>query len=253
MAITDSTTTLDTAWSEQTIVAFTAGTLASITECVTEVGTKLKRGTLGTGTSPTAAQVQQWLIRAKQELAEIKNFTFRRRFATASTVASTFRYSLPPDYNGGNVSLRDTNNNRSIVIWPRDWYESKYPDPSEESAGEPMVACIKGLELWIAPAADAVYTLELEYDRSGDDNTPADMTWLPEIERFRCCDYAVSEGFESLHQWQEASIFRNKWHEGLSKARRADGKRRWKTMNYACSSIMDKFEALNYQPRFRAR
>ena len=248
MAITDSTTTLDTAWSEQSNVVFTAGTLASIDECATEVGTKLKRGTLGTGSTPTLTQVKQWLIRAKQELAEIKNFSWRRRFATASTVASTFRYSLPPDYNGGNVSLRDTSNNRAITIWPRDWYETKFPDPSEESAGEPVVACIKGLELWLAPPPDGIYTLELEYDRSGDDNTATDMSWLPEIERFRCCDYAVSEAFESLHQWQESQLFRQKWHEGLMKARRADGKRKWKSMNYSASSILQKHNALNYQP-----
>jgi hypothetical protein len=248
MSIVDSTTTLDTAWTEQSTVAFTAGTLASITECTTEVGTKLKRGTISATTTPTETQVQQWLIRAKQELSEIKNFTWRRRFATASTVSTTFRYALPPDYNGGEVSLRDTGNTRTIIIWPRDWFETKYPDPSNESAGEPQVACIKGLELWLCPPPDGIYTLELEYDRSGDDNTASDMSWLPEIERFRCCDYAVSEAFESLHQWQESQLFRQKWHEGLMKARRADGKRKWKSMNYAASSVLEKHNALKYQP-----
>lgn len=248
MSITDATTTLDTAWTEQDIVAFTAGTLADIDDCVTEVESKLKRGTLSSNTTPSNTQVKQWLIRAKQELAEIKNFSFKRRYARASTVADQYRYSLPPDYNGGHVSVRDLDNDRSISIWSKDWFETKYPDPSEVSSGDPLIGCIKGWEIWLVPPPDDAYTLELEYGRSGDDNTANDFAWLPEIERFRCCDYAVAEAFESIHQWNEAQFFKQKWHEGLLKARRADGKRKWKTMNYAAVSILQKHNALNYQP-----
>ena len=81
MSITDATTSLGTTWTEQSVVAFNAGTLATISSCVTEVESKLRRGTLSSTSSPTLSQVQTWLKRAKQELAETKGYTWRRRYA----------------------------------------------------------------------------------------------------------------------------------------------------------------------------
>lgn len=248
MSITDWTTSLDTAWTEQDGVAFTAGTLADSDAMITEVESKLKRGTLTSTSTPSTVDVTRWLIRAKEELVEIKKFSFRRRYAYCSTVADQYRYSLPPDYNGGNVTIRDVTNNRNIRIWSEAWFDRKYPDPSEETSGEIMIACIKDRELWIIPPAGGVYQLELEYGRSGDDNTTTDFSWLPEIERFRCCDFAVGESFESLHMHDMAAIFKNKWAAGLMKAIKADGKRKWKSMNYSALDVFQESAALSSQP-----
>jgi hypothetical protein len=68
-------------------VTFNAGNLSTISDCVSEVESKLKRGTLSTTTTPTLAQVQGWLSRKKQELAEVKNFQWKRKYAYADTTA----------------------------------------------------------------------------------------------------------------------------------------------------------------------
>ena len=239
MTITDASTNLDTAYTESTTVAFNAGTLASITECVTEVEGKLNRGTLGASSKPTSTQVQTWLIRAKEELAQVKNFSFLRRYASVSTVASQYRYSLPPDYAGGRTVLRDLTNNREIKIWHDTHFDLKYPDPSAETASEPEIACIKGLELWLIPPPNGAYSLEFDYTRQGADNTTTDFSWLPEKERFLCCDFAIAEGFELLHMFTEASYYKNKWASGLGLSVKADAKKRWKSMNYQAISFLD--------------
>ena len=59
MGITDSTTTIDTAWVEQSIVAFTSGVLTDEAACVTEVESKLQRGTLGASTKPTSTLIRR--------------------------------------------------------------------------------------------------------------------------------------------------------------------------------------------------
>ena len=236
MPITDASTSVSTTWTEQPTVSFTAGTLATITECITEVGAKLKRGTLDASSKPTNTQVQNWLIRAKQELAEIKRFTFNRRYATASTVASTYRYSLPPDYNGGIVELKDTTNDYPIPIWDSYAFGLKYGDPSAENNGKPVVACIRDRELWTNCGANGVYTLELHYERSGDDNTATDMSWIPELDRWRCVDFAVSESFLCLHQWEAAAIYTNRWNNDIAKAVKANAKRKWASQRYQCKS-----------------
>jgi hypothetical protein len=251
MTITDSSTELSTTWTENTYVAFTAGTLATVADCLTEVQSKLKRGTLSTTTSPTTTEVYRWLIRAKQELAEVKGFTWRRRYAYCSTVASTYRYALPPDFNGGNVRIKDTTNDRFIELYDPHYFDSVYPDMSSESNDEPLYGCVKNMELWLAPPPSGVFTLEIEYDRSGDDNdvsSSADFSWLPEIERFRCCDFAVGEAFESLHMWEVSDRFKAKWGVGIGKAIRADGKRKWKSMNYRARSYQEQYDSLSYQP-----
>lgn len=237
MSITDSSTALTTAYTEQSIVGFTEGVLTNLAACVLEVETKLQRGVLSTTTKPTATQVQNWLKRAKMELAEVKSFTFNRKYAYMTTTAGTHRYSLPPDYNGGKTRIRDTTNDEWVVVWQDNWFDRKYPDPSSEDNSDLFIACVKNMELWLGPPPAGSYQLELEYDRSGSETTADDFEWLPELERYRCCDFAISEAFEALGNFQTANIYKAKWGQGVQKARHADGKRRWAEMNYQALSI----------------
>jgi len=239
---------LETTWTEQDIVAFTSGVLSSLADCVAEVESKIKRGTLTTATTPTLAQVEGWLKRGKMELAEAKGFTFDRKYAAVTLVADQYRYALPPDYNGGAISLRDTTNDRYIIPWPEAMYDKKFPDPSEETPGEVIVACIKNMELWLAPPPDSTDALLLEYDRSGAETTADDFTWLPEIERFRVCDFAVSEAFLSLHMWEQAQLYTQRWNAALGKAMKADGKRKWQGKRYQAINVFQEFDAMNNQP-----
>lgn len=247
MTITDSSSPLDLAYAEQSIADFTSGGLTTLANCVSEVESKLHRGTLTTSTVPTLAQVQGWLRRAKMELAEAKGFTFNRKYATCSTTAGTYRYALPEDYNGGLTRIRDTTNDAWIRIWQSNWYDRKYPDPSAESNDKIAVACVKNMELWFAPPPAGTYTLELEYDRSGAETTADDFAWLPEIERYRCCDFALAEAFEALHDGQRANGYREKWSYGLRKAIHADGKRKWKDMHFQAISTFQARTLSRYQ------
>jgi hypothetical protein len=203
---------LTTTWTAQSVVDFTAGTLNTITDCVTEVESKS----------------------AKEELAEIKNFTWSRKYVYADTVVGTWRYALPADYHGGDVYLRDITNDKMLRVYPQISFDINYPDPAGSSSGQPDAACIRGRELWLNVPAAGVYRYELEYNRTGDDTTATDFTWIPEIDRFRCCDFAVYQSFMSLQQWDAAGLYKQEWMMDIDKARRADGKQKWKSMNYAC-------------------
>jgi hypothetical protein len=231
MSITPSSTSLGTAWTEQTLGGqFTAGTLAAIANLVAEVEARLQRGTLGAATVPTETQVQNWLVSAKQELAESKGYTFARRYAYCTVVAGTYRYGMPPDYNGGPISVKNTTSSsvsRPIDIWPEHAFNLRYPRPADESNDEPMIGCIKNMELWLIPPPDYAYTLEMEYQRSGADGTATEFDWLPEIERWRCCDFATYRAFAMLQQWQAAQLYRQEWQVAVAKSKKADAKRKW--------------------------
>lgn len=246
MSITDSTTTIDTAWTEQSIVAFTSGVLVNEAACVTEVESKLKRGTLGATSTPTDTQVKNWLVRAKEELAEVKDYSFNRKFAQATLAAGDYRISLPEDYNGGLMLVRDTTNDRPISVFASGFFDKNYPDASAESQDEPMVATVKNMELWISPPANGSTVIEIEYLRSGAPTTATSFDWLPEIERFRCCDFAIAMAFESLHQWAEADRFLNRFASALGKSIKADGRRKWKRRVTAISIFQD-YESINNQ------
>ena len=247
MAITDSTTTLDTTWAEDSFVAFTAGTLPTYAEMVTEVQDKLKRGTLSTTTSPTSTAVHRWLVRAKEELLQVRPFAFSRRFAYADPTVGEYRISLPPDFAGGNWRIRDQTNDKNLVRWPAHLFDLKFPDMDAEANGAPVIACVKNMELWLCPPVDGTTRLELEYDRSGDDNTALDVSFLPEIERFRCCDYALYEAFESLHDFEKATWYKNKWGEGLGRSQKADSRKKWADMGYQAISIFQQETARDHQ------
>jgi hypothetical protein len=246
--ITDNTTTLDTTWTEQTVAIFTTGVLSDIDACIDEVESKLKRGTLSTTTAPTLAQAQNWLRRAKLEIAEAKDFGFTRKYASGTLTAGTFRYALPPDYRGGEISIRDTSNDRYIPVTSRAKFDMLYPDPSHETNDEVLCACIKNMELWLMPPPDSADTIEIEYARSGAETTADDFSWLPELERFRCCDFAVSEAFEALHMAEEAARFRAKYEQGLMKARLADGRRKWKSKRHSAINVFQEARLKSYQP-----
>ena len=246
MSIVVASGTLDTVWNEFDLVPYSTSTLADLSACIDEVADKLGRGAIGSTSKPTEVAVARWLDRAKQELVETKNYTFRKRYVTTSTVADQFRYALPTDYGGGSLSIRDTTNNREIVIWPEGIFNTKFPDPSEESSGEPKVGCIKNTELWLVPPPAGVYELEATYDRMGE-ATAADFTWLPIIERFRICDFAIAEAFASLHDYDKAKFYYDRWDRGIGKAIRADGKRKWRGMSYQALSCLQEATARSNQ------
>lgn len=236
MSLVVASAALDFTWSEFGAVEYSGGSLSTQASCVIEVESKLRRGTLGASTTPSDAEVKQWLQRAKQELAEVRQFTWRRRYVTGTLTAGTHRYALPPDYSGGPISLRDTTNDHLITITSNHQFDVLYPDPGSLTAGDILLATIKNNELWVAPPPGAD-VIELEYTRSGDDQDPTDFSWLPEIERFRCCDFATAEAFDSIQDYPRAGHFRKKWNEGIYKAVRSDGKKRWAAIGFRARSI----------------
>ena len=255
MAITDATTSLDLAWAEESTVSFTAGTLADVDSMVTEVESKLSKDrslTLRENTNPKLTSVQRWLVKAKETLMQAKSYSFARRFASASLTADDYRIALPPDYNGGNVRVRLQSNNSGVspftlLIWPANKFDLKFPDPDEEENNEPRVCCIKNRELWLWPPAIETCTVHLEYDRSGDDNTATDFSFLPEVERFLCCDYAIYQSFLSLQKWAEAGIFKSEWLAGLGISKKADVKRKWQEIGWRAIGILEQESARYYQ------
>ena len=237
MSLTVASTSLSTDFAEFSVVAYTGGTLSDQDDCVTEVESKLNRGTLSATSKPTTTEVKRWLQRAKQELAEVRQFTWRRRYVTGTLTAGTYRYSLPPDFAGGHVNIRDKTNDNKINLVDAHLFDSGNPDPEEATNGDILVACIKGMELWTYPAPGGSDVIEIEYSRSGDDITATDFSWLPEIERFRCCDLAIAESYASLHQFDKANYYYQLWERGLGKAVRSDGKRRWSTSGFRVRSV----------------
>lgn len=226
MSIADATTNLDTAWIESTTVAFTTGVLSTMANCVTEVEAKLKRGTLSATSAPTVTQVQNWLKRAKLELMEAKNYTFARKYAYCDLIAGTFRYSMPPDFNGGNVRIRDTTNDNPVPIFQPEWWDTRFPDITDMGTGIVSCACIKNLELWVYPAPASSDRLEIEYARSGAETTASDFSFIPELQRFQCCDFALAHSFESLHMFDVADRFFAYWDRDILKNKLADNRRK---------------------------
>ena len=248
MSITDSSyDSLTTAWTEQSKASFTAGVLSTIATCVSEVESKLRRGTLSTTTSPTLAQVQNWLRRGKLELLEFKDYSFSRKYAYADAVAGTYVYAMPPDFGGGSVRLRDITNNRAIAIVAPERFDLKFPDPSEETNSEIAIACIKNNELWVAPPPDSSDRLEIEYARSGAETTASDFSFLPELERFRVCDFALSHAFESLHMFEVADRFRQYWELGLQKSHKADNRRKRSGRRQCAINVFQEYNLYRYQ------
>ncbi len=261
MSLTTASAPISTAWVELGTVAYTAGSLADIDACITEIESKLGRGTLSAITTPTTIELKRWLIHARQELSEVRQFTWKRRYVTAILAAGSYRYSLPPDYSGGRVSIRDKTNNSKIPLISPHQFDILYPDPSGVTGSRILVACIKNLELWVIPPSGND-EIELEYKHSGggvlnellneagdqilaedwqtifvDDDTELDFSWLPEVDRFKCCDFAVSKAFAALHEWDGAVFYYDKWKYETAKAVRADGKRRLTTTGYRARSV----------------
>lgn len=234
---------LTTTWTEQSVVGFNAGTLADIDGCVGYVESKLKRGTLGATTTPTSTEVQTEIIRAKEELCEMFGFTWQRKFAYAACVADTSIYAMPLDYNGGPVSLRDTTNNRKLRYVVPGIFDLKWPDMSGESSNKLEIFTIKDRELWIGPPAASTYQIELEFSRSGDDSTATDVSYIPELLRFRICDYAISQSFKILHMWNEAKLYEDAWNTGLLKIKRGDRRKKWAANNYQALSWQQAYAA----------
>jgi len=234
---------LETTWTGQSTVAFTAGTLNAISDMVTYVQSKLKRGTLSASTTPTLTEVQYEIIRGKEELCERFGFTWQRKYSYADTTSGSYRYALPADYSGGEIRLRDMTNDLFLEYLDNYKFDLKWPDMSEESNDKPQAFTIKDREVWLYPPAGGTYRLELEYGRSGDDSTTTDVSYIPEPLRFKVCDFAIFQAFRALHMWQEASVYKQDWMEGLLKAKRSDGKKKWANSGFQCLTWQQAYNA----------
>lgn len=248
MSITDIPTKLDNVdWFEDIPADYTTGVLATLSACVEEVESKLKRGTLSASTTPTLTQVQNWLKRAKMELVEVKGFTFSHKSATGELLAGYWFCNLPEDYNGGEIAVLDVANHRKIDVWTASWFDLKYPTPWSEPRGKIKVACVKDMKLWFVPRPSEDETIMINYDRSGSESTADDFSWLPEIERFRCCDFALGEAFGSLHMWEQAQFFMGRWKADMANAMKSDSKRKWHGKRYQAINVFQEFVAKNFQ------
>jgi hypothetical protein len=237
MTLVVASSLLDTTWSEFSTVDYAASTLGTLSAMIDEVGLKLNRGPISASSYPSDTQVAQWLVRGKQEFAKTKSFTWRRRYVTTTTTSGVYRYSMPPDYDGGTPIIKDNTNNNNIKVISNSRYDDIYPNPSETSGSQPSIATIKNMELWLGPPPGGDYVLEMEYIRSGDDQTPYDFTWIPEPDRWAIVDFAASEGFESLHDFEKATWHRQKYTGSTASARRADSKRKWSSSEKRARNI----------------
>jgi hypothetical protein len=237
MTLVVASTVLDTTWSEFSTVSYGASTLGTLSSMIDEVGLKLNRGSISASSYPSDTQVAQWLVRGKQEFAKTKSFTWRRRYVTTTTTAGVYRYSMPPDYDGGTPIIKDMTNDVNIKLISNSRYDDIFPDPSEETNDQPSVATIKNMELWLGPPPGGAYELQMEYLRSGDDATPNDFSWIPEQDRWAIVDFAVAESFEHLHDFEKATWHRQKYSGSLASARRADSKRKWSSTEKRARNI----------------
>ena len=224
-------------WTDKTISKFSPSQLATCGDLVTEVESKLGRGDITEDSSPSLVSVKRWLTRAKEELASIKGFTFSYKFVSTVIEKGSYRALLPNDYNGGDLTLRNMVTHKLIKIMLMPMFNKRFPDIYKSHGSYPTHACVKNLELWIAPIPRYDTLLELEYDRSGSDEDPEDFSYIPEIERFRCADMAIAEAAESVDDWDKAKWYWAKWQQGLAISKLVDGKRKWKASGYSVNSL----------------
>lgn len=222
---------LTTTWTGQETVAFTAGTLSTISTCSTQVEKNISRALSSTST-PTSTEVQNWLIQGKEELLEEYDFTWKRVYKYADTTAGTYRYALPADFVGETTIVRDLTQGIRLTFIDRVTFDTNYPNPSGSGNVTPYYFTIKDRELWLHAPADGTYRLEMEYQRSGDDSTSTDVSYLPELMRFRICDFATQRAFMRLQQWDAANMYGREWQIGLKKSKRRDGIAKWAEQGY---------------------
>ena len=226
-------TAISTTWTQGDTVSFTAGTLSDVDDCVTHVQKHLHRGTLSASTTPSSTDVQNFIIRAKQKLAQKYGFTWRRKYAYASTAAGTWQYALPADFGGGGTILRETTSTDDrLTFYDPTSFDSNYADPSGSDNAAPEIYTIKDRELWLHAPADGTYTLELEYQRTGDDSTSTDISWLPESARFMLCDYAIYRSFVLLQNWEAAANYKSEWIADTMDAKHGNSGQKWAQMGY---------------------
>ena len=227
MAIVPASGTLDTSWAEFNTVGYTASALATLSACIDAVGVKLNRGAITSTSAPKDSEIADWITRGKQQLAQTKGYTWKRRLVTMTTTSGTFRYSLPVDFGGGYAKLRNQSNDTAIRIIDDHAFDMYYPDVSSVDNGEPLTATVKNQELWFYPAPGGAYVIELDYQRTGDDADYRDLSWIPAAERWSLVDYALAESYETLQQFEQAQYYWTKWSQDVKLSRRSDGKRKW--------------------------
>ena len=90
--------------------------------------------------------------------------------------------------------------------------------------------------LWTAPPSVGSESLEIEYNRSGDDSTATDISYISEVYRFRICDRALQLLYMSLGDYEKASIYGAEWERDVIVGKRSDNKKKW--ANFGGQALM---------------
>jgi hypothetical protein len=240
MTITVASALLETTWLEFGLISTPASTLVDVSTLIDAVAVKLNRdATLTATTTPSDQNVADWIGRGAQELCQVMQFDWRRRYMTTTLTANQFRYSLPNDYAGGKVTIRDmTDDGRRINTVNNDKFDSYFPDLASVSSGNILLATIKNREVWFYPPPGGAYEVEIEYQRSGEGGVTVGIeTWMPEPELWKIVDFATSEAFEALHDFEKAMYYKSKWASNVRNARKSEGKRRWSKTNHRARGL----------------
>jgi len=211
---------------------FNAGTLSTIEDCIAKVSRNINRGTLSASSKPSINDVQGWLVEAKQRIQEFHNYDWRSVFVYMDTIANEYRYALPSDFSQGGHVIRDTSNDERLVYIDPVAFDTIYPDVAGSSSSAPEYYTIRDRELWLSSPASGVYRFELWYTRTGDDATPTDISYLPEVVRFKICDYATYRAFLSLQEWDGANAYKASWSEGIGVSKVKDSRKKWAERGY---------------------
>ena len=76
----------------------------------------------------------------------------------------------------------------------------------------------------------------MQYDRTGADVSTDDVSYLPELMRFRMCDYATYRAFITLENWNAAQTYKEEWRVSSVTSKRRDMKNKWKSQGYRVRS-----------------
>jgi hypothetical protein len=111
-------------------------------------------------------------------------------------------------------------------------FDINYPDPAGANNALPSYYTIKERELHLSAPSNGTYVVELEYARSGDDSTAGDISYIPEVFRFKMADRVTFLAFRYLQMWEAASMYKIDWEEGVAHGKKADNKSKWAAMGY---------------------
>lgn len=158
-------------------------------------------------TTTLNTELQAHILERMNYLASIDVFPFQEQDYADTVTAASWRWTTPTNFaTMKSLVIYTVDSQRPLEYLDPKVFDSRFPNPSEESADEPTYYTIKigESEIWFNCKTDIAYVIHAYFHAIPDDAADETVSQLTELAKLTLVHWAAADGFADLKEYDRS-------------------------------------------------